>query len=291
MIGKVCLITGATSGLGFATARHLAALGATVVVVGRNAAKCSDAVLRVREVAGDGRIDWLAADFAEQRQVRELADEFRRRYSRLDVLVNNAGAIVRNRQVTPDGVEMTLAVNHVAPFLMTNLLLDVLLSSAPARVINVASVAHERARVDFDDLGLRGYYVPFRAYARSKLANLLFTYELARRLEGSGVTANAVNPGLVRTGLGTDNGLVRDVAWRLTHLRYRKASLTPEQGADTICFLASSPDVASVNGRYFFARQPIRSSDASYDRTAAERLWSLSERLSGLPAAEQQRAS
>jgi NAD(P)-dependent dehydrogenase (short-subunit alcohol dehydrogenase family) len=176
-------------------------------------------------------------------------------------------------------------VNHLAPFLLTNLLIDPLLAAAPARVVTVTSVAHERAQLDFDDLAMTRGYLPFRAYARSKLANLLFTYELARRLGGTGVTANAVNPGLVRTGLGRGNGPVRDLAWQLTHLRYRSASLSPERGADTIVYLARSPAVASVTGEYFFQRKPLQSSPASHDVGAAQRLWALSEQWAGIQGA------
>jgi retinol dehydrogenase 12 len=277
---NVCLITGATSGLGFATAHRLAAEGAKVVIVGRTEAKADASAQAIADLAGGAPIDWLAADFAVQRQVRDVAAEFRRRYSRLDVLVNNAGAIIPRRQVTPEGVELTLAVNHLAAFLLTNRLRPVVTKSAPSRVANVTSVAHERARPDAKDLAPERRYIPFRAYARSKLANLLFTFELARRLEGTDVTVNAVDPGLVRTELGTDNGLLRDAAWRLTHLPYRQVSLTPAQGADTIYFLATSASVASVTGGYF--RRPVPSSAQSTERAAAERLWSTSERLTGL---------
>jgi retinol dehydrogenase 12 len=277
----VCLITGATSGLGFATARRLATEGAKVVVAGRTAAKAEAAANAIADAAG-APVDTLAADLASQQQVRDLAAEVGRRYERLEVLVNNAGAIVPRRQVTLEGVELTQATNHLAPFLLTNLLRPLLAESAPSRIVTVSSHAHARAKLDPDDLAPNGRYIPFQAYARSKLANLLFTYELARRLEGTGVTANAVNPGLVRTGLGTNNGLIRDAAWRLTHLRYRNVSLTPDQGADTICFVATSPIVASVTGRYFQERHPVPSSARSTDRAAAERLWATSARLTGL---------
>jgi retinol dehydrogenase 12 len=286
-LNGVCLITGGTSGLGFATAHRLAARGAKVVIVGRRAAKADAAARAIADLAGGAAVDWLAADFAVQQQVRNLAAEFEQRYSRLDVLVNNAGAIIPRRQVTPEGVDLTLAVNHLAPFLLTNLLRPVLLRSAPSRVINVSSVAHERAQLDPDHLAPERMYIPFRAYARSKLANLLFTFELARRLEGTGVTVNAVDPGLVRTGLGRGNGLLRDAAWRLTRLRYRKLYLSPEQAADTICFLATSPSVASATGKYFFERRPVPSSDRSIDSAAAERLWSTSERLTRLSPARE----
>ena len=282
MTGKVCVVTGATSGLGLATARQLAERDATVVVVGRTAAKASAAAQAVAQAVAQTSVDWLAADFAVQAQVRELAAEFSRRYERLDVLVNNAGTISRNRKVTPEGVELTLAVNHLAPFLLTNLLLGSLVAAAPARVVNVASVAHERGRLDLADPQMRRGYLPFRAYAASKLANVLFTYELARRLEGTGVTVNAVDPGLVRTGLGRNNGLARDLAWHLTHLRYRSLSLSPDQGADPIVFLASSPALSSVNGEYFSRHEPSQSSPASRDIATAQRLWSLSEQWTGV---------
>ena len=287
-MNEVCLITGATSGLGFATAHRLAAEGAKVVIVGRTAAKAEAAARAIADRAGGGAaIDWLAADFAVQQRVRDLAAGFARRYSRLDVLINNAGAIIPRRQVTPEGVELTLAVNHLAPFLLTNLLRPLLVTSAPSRVVNVSSVAHERAQLDPDDLAPERMYIPFRAYARSKLANVLFTYELARRLEGTGVTVNAANPGLVRTRLGEGNGLIREAALRLTQLRYRKLYLTSDQGADTICFLATSPSVASVTGKYFYERRPVPSSALSTDRDTAERLWSTSERLTHLVPVEE----
>ena len=282
MTGKVCMVTGATSGLGRATARQLAQRGATVVVVGRNEATAATAAQGVAASAHQAQVDWLAADLAVQSQVRELATEFTRRHERLDVLINNAGTISRYRKVTPEGVELTLAVNYLAAFLVTNLLLESLAAAAPARVVNVASVAHERARLDLADPQMRRGYLPFRAYAASKLADVLFTYELARRLEDTGVTANAVDPGLVRTGLGRNNGFARDLAWRLTHLRYRSVSLSPDQGADPIVFLASSPTVSSVNGGYFSRRERSQSSPASRDRATAQRLWALSEQWTGI---------
>jgi NAD(P)-dependent dehydrogenase (short-subunit alcohol dehydrogenase family) len=279
MTGKVCLITGGTRGIGLATARRLTRLGANVVIVGRTAATCTAAVNALQASEPGATVDWLAADLAVQADVRAVAAEFQRRHERLDVLVNNAGTIMRKRVVSPERVELTLAINHLAPFLLTGLLLDMLKVSAPARVVTVASSAHERSQADFSDLQLRRGYRPYRAYARSKLANLLFTYELGRRLEGSGVTANAVDPGLVRTGLGRSNGVLLDLAWGLTHTRYKSVSLTPDQGADTIVFLASSPDLAACSGGYFFQRKPAESSAASRDVRAAQDLWSLSEQL------------
>jgi NAD(P)-dependent dehydrogenase (short-subunit alcohol dehydrogenase family) len=279
MAGKVCLVTGATSGLGLATARALADRGARVVVAGRTAAKCREAVADIERRTGNSGLAWLAADLSVQDRVTAMAEEFRRRFERLDVLVNNAGAVFQRRQVSRDGVEMTLAVNHLAPFLLTNELLDTLRASIPARVITVSSVAHERGRLDFDDLQLRRGYRPFRAYAGSKLANVLFTYELARRMDGTGVTANAVSPGLVRTGLGDKGGWLVRLAWRLSLHRYRRISVTPDEGASTIVYLAGSPDVERVTGRYFDRCVAATSSPASLDRAAWGRLWELSEEL------------
>jgi NAD(P)-dependent dehydrogenase (short-subunit alcohol dehydrogenase family) len=278
--GHTCIVTGATSGLGLATARELVRRGHSVVIVGRNGAKCAGVA---RPLALDARpgcaVDWLVADFADQRAVRGLAAEVERRHPGVNVLVNNAGATFRKRRITDDGVEMTLAVNHLGSFLLTTLLLDRLRANAPARVVNVASVGHEHGRFDFNDIGMEHGYRPIAAYNRSKLANVLFTYELARRLEGTGVTANALHPGLVRTALGDHNGLVRRTGWRLLLLAYGSSSLTPEQGADTIVFLADCNALDGVTGRYFVNREPVASSPASRDAAAAERLWTVSERL------------
>ena len=289
MTGPVCLVTGATSGIGLATARRLAARGATVVITARTPEKGSAVAATI--VAGGGQVDWLAGDFADQRQVRALASEFERRHSRLDVLINNAGAMVPRHTVTSDGVELTLAINHIAPFMLTNLLLGVLTRSAPARIITIVSAAHERGRLDFDDLRGRRGYLPFRAYARSKLANVLFTYELARRLDGTGVTANAVDPGLVRTALGRGNGPLRDLAWHLTHLRYRDVSSTPEEAGERLADLAMSPALAATTGAYFAGGAAVPSSAASRDRSTAARLWRVSEELTGVGAAPAMRGS
>jgi NAD(P)-dependent dehydrogenase (short-subunit alcohol dehydrogenase family) len=273
------MVTGATSGLGLATARQLAALGATVVVVGRDAAKCAAVAASISSRSAAGAVDWLVADFADQGAVQRLAAEADERHSRIDVLVNNAGATYPKRGLTPEGVELTLAVNHLAPFLLTTLLLHRLRESAPARVVNVSSVAHENARFNFDDPAMERGYRPFAAYGRSKLANLWFTYELARRLDGSGVTVNAVHPGLVRTALGDHSGALRRAGWRLLHVAYRKHSISPEEGAAAITRLATARELEEVSGRYFVGRRPAESSPASRDPAAAARLWALSEEL------------
>jgi NAD(P)-dependent dehydrogenase (short-subunit alcohol dehydrogenase family) len=278
--GRVCVVTGATSGLGLATARQLVDRGHSVAIVGRSAAKCADVAAQLAPRAAAGAaVDWLVADFADQSAVRRLAAEVERRHPRVDVLVNNAGATFRKRLMTREGVEMTLAVNHLAAFLLTTLLLDRLRANAPARIVNVASVGHEHGHVGFEDMAMDHGYRPVAAYNRSKLANVLFTYELARRLEGTGVTANAVHPGLVRTALGTHNGALRSAGWRLLLLAYGRKSLTPAQGADTVVYLAESDAVAGVSGRYFVNREPVPSSPASRDEATAQRLWDESERL------------
>jgi NAD(P)-dependent dehydrogenase (short-subunit alcohol dehydrogenase family) len=278
-VSRVCIVTGATSGLGLATARQLAARGATVVVVGRDAAKCAAVAASISGGSTAAAADWLVADFADQAAVRRIAAEAEERHARIDVLINNAGATYPKRRLTSEGTELTLAVNHLAAFQLTTLLLDRLRESAPARIVNVSSVAHERAGFDFDDPAMEGGYRPFAAYGRSKLANLWFTYELARRLEGSGVTVNAVHPGLVRTALGDHSGTLRRAGWRLLHVAYRKASLSPEEGAAAIAHLATAPELEHVTGRYFVGRRPAQSSPASRDPAAAARLWALSEEL------------
>jgi NAD(P)-dependent dehydrogenase (short-subunit alcohol dehydrogenase family) len=279
MNGKICMVTGATSGMGFATARRLAAGGGRVVVVGRTEAKARDAASRIAQQTGSGEVEWLGADFEDLRQVRALAGAFLERHDRLDVLVNNAGATYREHRVTPEDVELTLSVNHLAPFLLTNLLLDALNAADAARVVNVSSVAHEKGHIDFDDLAMRRGYRMFPAYARSKLANVLFTNELARRLGDATTTVNAVHPGLVRTDFGARNGALRTAVWHLIHLRHRSLSIGPEEGADPIVRLASSADVAGTSGAYFSGSSVATSSPESRDATVAERLWTVSERL------------
>jgi NAD(P)-dependent dehydrogenase (short-subunit alcohol dehydrogenase family) len=281
MRDKVCLVTGATSGIGLVTAHELAARGARVVLVGRNREKCDAAVRQIQTATGNKQVEALLADLSSQQQVRDLARQFRELSPRLDVLVNNAGGIWRPRQSTTDGLEMTFAVNHLAYFLLTLSLLDLLKARAPARVVNVSSRAHEGATLDFDDLQGERRYGAWRAYCRSKLANLLFTYELARQLAGTGVTANALHPGWVATGFAGNNG------WRgrLFQFLARRFALRPEQGARTVVYLATSPEVAGVSGRYFDREKAVASSPASYDEAAAKRLWEVSLELTGLPAA------
>jgi NAD(P)-dependent dehydrogenase (short-subunit alcohol dehydrogenase family) len=275
--GRICLVTGATSGIGAVTALELARRGDTVLVVGRNPARCAATVAHLRRQTGNPAVEALVADLSSRQDVRRLAREVQDRFPRLDVLLNNAGALFLKRRLSVDGIEMTFALNHLGYFLLTGLLLDRLKASAPARVINVASAAHRRTTMNFDDLqGVRSYR-GFRAYCQSKLANLLFTYELARRLEGTGVTVNALHPGVVATRFGTNNWL-----WRLWRPIFRLFSISPARGARTMTYLATSPEVERVTGKYFVKEQVVASSPDSYDRAAALRLWRVSEELTGL---------
>jgi NAD(P)-dependent dehydrogenase (short-subunit alcohol dehydrogenase family) len=273
--GKRVLITGATSGIGLAAARRLAALGAELVVVARSQARADAAIAQIRAAAGGTApvVDALIADLASQASVRGLAEEARLRYPRIDVLVNNAGAIFSTRQLSPDGIERTWAVNHLAPFLLTTLLLDRLRASAPARVITTSSGAHRRAGIPFDDLNAERSYggMGYARYGQTKLANILFTTELARRLEGTGVTANCFHPGFVDTGFNSNNGGLM----RLAMQALRPFARRPEQGAETLVWLAVSPEVAHISGGYFKDKRRLTPSHADPD--SARRLWQVSE--------------
>ncbi|MBN1812656.1 MAG: SDR family oxidoreductase [Anaerolineae bacterium] len=269
MTGKVCLVTGATSGIGQATAHALARLGATVVVAGRSPEKSAATVAQIKGLCDDPNADCLLADLSSQAAIRQLAQQFKDRYQRLDVLVNNAGAVFMQRQESVDGIEMTFALNHLGYFLLTNLLLDVLQASAPARIVNTSSELHKKAHLDFDDLQNARRYRGMNAYHQSKLANVLFTYELARRLEGTGVTANALNPGLVATNLGMNN---RGLSPLMKRLVDRMMGISPEEGAQTGIYLATSPQVEGVTGKYFVKQEAIPSSPESYDEDIAARL-------------------
>jgi retinol dehydrogenase 14 len=278
MTGSTVLITGATSGIGMATAAGLAAMGADLAIVGRDRERTEGAARELR-TAGSGHVDLFAADMSSQAEVRRLAGEVLGRLPRIDVLVNNVGGYWNTRHVTADGLERTFALNHLAPFLLTALLLDRLRSSPRARVVNVASGAHSLGHIDFDDLQGERSYSGSRAYNQSKLANVLFTYELARRLQGSTVTANALHPGVVRTGFGAeDPGGVQ----KLLVPFMRRFMKSPAQGAATSIHLASAPDLEQVSGKYFSNSKPKRSSKASYDEAVAARLWQVSADLVGL---------
>ncbi len=276
MAGKVCLITGATSGIGKVAAAVLAAQGAEVIITGRNPQKTRDAADQIKSETGSRSVPYLLADFSDLTQVRNLAASFREHHTHLDVLLNNAGTFFNTRVKTPYQVEKTFLVNHLAPFLLTKLLMDTLRGSAPARIINVSSDAHQYGTLDFEDLSFEHGYFGIKAYARSKLANLLFTYELARRLDGSAVTVNAVHPGHVATDIWKTNFSIFGPALKSIMGLF---ALTPEQGADTLIYLSSSPDVASITGKYFIKRKVINSSPLSYDKDLARQLWQVSEKL------------
>ena len=281
MTGKTVLVTGGTGGIGLATAAGLAGLGGRVGIVGRDAARSEAAATNLR---GSGaEVDVFVADMSSQREVRRLAEEALAAYPRLDVLVNNVGGYWATRRTTVDGLEHTFAVNHLAPFLLTNILLDRLRASAPARVVTVSSGAQAMGTIDFEDLNAERAYNGQHAYNQSKLANVMFTYELARRLQGSGVTANALHPGVVRTNFGREDSK----GWmRLMLPIIRPFLKSPERGAATSVYLASSPEVDGVTGQYFANNKPKTSSKASYDTNAAARLWDASATLVGLsPAA------
>ncbi|HWI61893.1 MAG TPA: SDR family oxidoreductase [Symbiobacteriaceae bacterium] len=277
-MSKVCIVTGGTGGIGKATAAALAARGNRVAVVGRNRAKAEAAVSEIRRVSGNQAVDLLLADFASLDSVRTLASECLGRYERIDVLINNAGAINPTRALTADGFESTFGVNHLAPFLLTNLLLDRLKASSPARIVNVSSAAHALPGMDLSDWQFeRRKYHSMRAYALSKLANILFTYELARRLEGTGVTVNALHPGMVDTDIYSNQE--RGLFLKLFGPLLRRFVVSPEKGAETSVYLAADPAVAAISGRYFAGSRERRSSRASYDQALARRLWDLSERM------------
>jgi len=273
------VLTGATNGIGLAAARALAARGARLAIVARNPERAERAVARI--ASAGGAIDVHLADLASQRSVRRLAAELLERHPRIDVLVNNAGAVYRSRRVTEDGIELTWAVNHLAPFLLTTLLLDRLRESAPARIVTTASEAHRGMRIPFEDLGAERSYRAFARYGQTKLANILFTAELARRLEGSGVTATCFHPGLVASGFNRNNGPLMSLVMSLL----RPFARSPERGADTLVWLVDSAEVPDQGGGYFIDRRRKEPSAAARDAVAARRLWEVSEEQTRASAA------
>ena len=277
--GKVCVVTGATSGIGLATAQKLAEAGARLVLVGRDQARGEAAIARLKAVSLKGEATLHLADLSHLSGMRQLAAALAA-LPRIDVLINNAGGIFGRRYETADGLELTFAINHMAYYVLTRLLIERLAASAPARVINVSSRAHMGARLDFDDLQMARGYVGWRAYGRSKLCNILFTRELARRLARTGITANCLHPGFVASGFGDNNdGIFRTgIA-----LAKRLFAISPERGAETSAYLASSPEVAGVSGRYFAKCRAVEPSAAAQDDEAARRLWNESARLAELP--------
>lgn len=278
MRGKTCMITGATAGIGEVTAQSLAQMDANVILVGRSQQKCIDTVTRIKEKTGNSSVEYLLADLSSQAQIRTLAEEFHNQHNRLDVLVNNAGGAFVRRQESVDGIEMTFALNHLNYFLLTYLLLDTLKASSPARIVNVSSNSHYGASINFADLEGKRKYWWNTAYGQSKLANVMFTYELARRLEGASVTTNALHPGFVATDIGRNNGaLVQLFLWIAHH-----KAITPEEGARTTITLASSPGVSEDTGKYFVKGKQVESDPASYDLETARRLWEVSAEMVGI---------
>jgi len=275
MNGKICLVTGGTNGIGKATAQALARMGGTVVIVGRNAPKTAQLVEEIRAASGNNNVDFLLADLSSQQEVCRLASEFKSRYAHLHVLINNAGAVFMQRQLSVDGIEMTFALNHLAPFLLTDLLLDTIKASAPARIINVASNAHTTGKIEFDNLQGERNYSP-RVYENSKLANILFTMELARRLEGNGVTVNALHPGFTATGFSKNNGKVMAA---LVSLFAPLVARSPAKGAATSVYLASSPGVKGITGKYFFDSHVTSAASQATDMVVARKLWAVSAEM------------
>lgn len=268
MNNKVILITGSTDGIGRQAALELAAQGFKVFVHGRSISRAKNVGEEIRTATGNKNVEFLAADLSSQRQVRGLAAEISNRCDNLHVLINNAGVFMNERQVTEDGLEMTFAVNHLAPFLLTNLLLGLLQKSAPARIITVSSMVHTRGKIDFSDLQSERRFAGYDAYALSKLGNILFTFELAERLQGKGVTANCLHPGVIGT--------------KLLRAAFNMKGASPADGAETMLYLASSPDVEQVTGKYYQESRETTSAPLTYDAALRKKFWKISEQLTGM---------
>ena len=283
MKDKRVLITGATNGIGKQAALEIAALGAAVTIVGRNENKTRAVCSELQAGSGSDKIDWLLGDLSSMDEVRRIADEFRARHDRLDVLLNNAGAVFSEYQVSADGYEMTFALNHISYYLMTMLLLDMLEAAArergEARIINVSSMAHRNASLRLDNLRDESGYSFLNSYGASKLMNVLFTYELARRLEGSGVTVNAVHPGVVNTGFGHNTARIWSTMIKVLQ---RLFAISTERGAQTLVYLAAADEAAGISGKYWNKKTQKRSSANSYDRAQQTRLWELSAEITGI---------
>ncbi|MCB9452698.1 MAG: SDR family oxidoreductase [Anaerolineaceae bacterium] len=276
---RICLITGANRGIGKEVALGLAQTGAQVIMVCRNAERGRAAQAEIQAESGNPQVDLLVADLSSQASIRQLAETVQSQYSHLHVLINNAGVEQYERKLTVDGLETTFAINHLAYFLLTNLLLDQLTSSTPARIINVASLVHKWGTIDFDDLQAERHFTTDKAYYQSKLANVLFTYELARRLGGAGVTVNAFNPGMTATDFAANRGGFGGFMAKA----WRPFMNSAEQSAANIVYLATAPEIAGVSGQYFTNRKALQSSKTSYDEALAHRLWGVSAELVNLP--------
>ncbi|MFX1394294.1 MAG: SDR family oxidoreductase [Promethearchaeota archaeon] len=276
MNGKVVMITGANSGIGKETAIQLANMGATIIMVCRNKERGEAALKDIKEKTNSNKIDLLFADLADQNSIRLMVEEFKKKYDKLHVLINNAGLILRKRSTTLEGYENTFAINYLGHFLLTYLLLDLLKSSTPARIINVSSALHKFAKPDFNDINMEHKYSGFRAYANSKLYNILFTYELARRLESTRVTVNSLHPGAVRTNFGKNN---RKKLLRIIFYILRPFYISAKKGARTSIYLASFPEVEHITGKYFIKSSPKKSSKISYNQSFQSKLWNIGEKL------------
>jgi NAD(P)-dependent dehydrogenase (short-subunit alcohol dehydrogenase family) len=274
--GKIALVTGATNGIGLVTARELSRMGAQVTILSRNAEKCKMAASAIQAETGN-QVGIIVSDLSLLAGIRQAAGHFKQVHDHLHILVNNAGGFFYKRVVTSDGFERTFAFNHLSYFLLTILLLDLLKASAPARIVNVASGSHVGARINFDDLQGEKRYGGFRAYGQSKLANILFSYELARLLEGTGVTVNALHPGYVDTGIPLSSGFLGKIA----KLSARLFAQKPEEGAQTSIFLSASSEVEGMTGKYFIDCREVHSSPESYDKSVAKKLWEVSINLTG----------
>ena len=279
---KICLVTGATSGIGYETAKALALLDARTIVVGRNKQKCKRITLKIKRITPNAAVDYLLADLSSQKDIYELSEEFKKKHKKLDILVNNAGAKITSRVETVDGYEMTFALNHLAYFMLTLLLFDLLKTSGKARIVNISSGAHTGCNgINFDALQSKKGYIGKVAYAQSKLANILFTYELARCLKDTGINVNAAHPGGVATNFCRNNGLKSWLKHITAHLLAGDL-VGPAKGAKTSIYLATSPEVKGVSGQYYFNQKPVRSSEVSYDPEMSKKLWDVSLELTGL---------
>lgn len=281
MSGKICMVTGANSGIGKEVSRELARMGANVVLVCRSKEKGDDTIEEISKDTGRKSLELMIADFASLTSVRKLVSDFTKTHDKLHVLVNNAGLIIGRRIVTEDGLEETFQVNYLSHFLLTNLLLDTMKKSAPSRIVNVSSSAHYSGHIDYDNLNGERKYSTLRAYSDSKLEQVLFTYELANRLQGSGVTVNAVHPGAVRTHWGDEGGL-----WSIGIRIARPFLISPAKGAMTPLYVATSPKLEGVSGKYFSNMKEESSSKESYDNSIASRLWRESIKLAHLEPVE-----
>ncbi len=275
MKNKTVVITGITSGIGRFTAVDLASRGARLVLIARNKARADETIEEIRKKTGNKNIALFIADLSVMEDIRKVTAEIIRKYPVIDVLINCAGMVFPKRYESSEGIEMTFALNHLGYFMLTNRLVEHLKAAPSARIINVASEAQRSGQIHFDDLNLENGYSAFKAYSQSKLANVIFTYELARRLEGTRVTANAVHPGVVNTRFGRDfNGI-----WKILFAFVKPFMRNVEKGAETVIWLAVSPEVEGVSGKYFTDKKQIRSTDISYDKEIADRLWKVSEEM------------